>query len=167
MKERAIATMDEGFVRQAKAKMEADAAIAHGHQRLSKLAPGGEESQKSKHVRITATGSFVNIDILKKNKDLSPERKQSVSPSKKSPNKYSPMRDKFSNVNRDAMLGASERRKGVSDRMKEYGRFLKYDGVAHLKPEMKKIYRNEAEKVKKKNAGQWERHSTLDSPLDS
>ena len=95
---------------------------------------------------------------------MSPDRKKSTSPAKKSPRKESPLKDKFSNFNRDALLGESERRQNVSERMKDYGRFLKYDGVAHLKPEMKKIYRKEAEKLKKKAAEQKEkRKSTLES----
>lgn len=147
MKDRAIATMDEGFVRQAKAKLEAEDALAQGGHWLSKMDSAGEMSKRSKDIRIAATGSFVNIEIMKKNKDLGTERRKSKSPSKKSPRKASP--DKFTSFNRDALLGESERRKHVADRMKDYGRFLKYDGVAHLKPELKKIYRKAAAKAKK------------------
>lgn len=90
----------------------------------------------SNHAHITATGSFVNISIDKKKKSKSPHK----SPTKAS---ASPSKDKFSNFNRESLLGESSRRKSVSDRMKEYGRFLKYEGVAYLKPELKRIYHNE------------------------
>ena len=78
------------------------------------------------------------------------------------------MKDKFSSSNREALLGLSAKRQNVQDRMKDYGRFLKYDGVAFLKPEQKKIYHFEKSRQMKRQENNHEALSSpLSSPLDS
>ena len=121
----------------------------------------GEDSRHNKQVRITETGSFVNIDIEK--------RKRSSSPVKMSPDKaaQSPIKDKFSKSNREAMLGESAQRQNVQDRMKNYGRFLKYDGVAFLKPEQKKIYQLDKLRQMNRQENREATNSPISSPIDS
>ena len=67
-------------------------------------------------------------------------------------------RDGFSHFNKKTIDERDSESKNIRDRMKQYSRFLFYDGVEFLKPEQKRIYHLEAARKRSKD-----RHSPAPS----